>query len=106
LDPAGTGYVYANDNPVNEVDPSGKSVMSFLYCLGGWLGAIAGVVGFAAIVLAISVAILGAIATLNPLIGMFIFMATVLAAALALGAFAVNTYYSAVAPSCGYALLT
>src|SRR6266567_2638332 len=24
LDSAGTGYVYTNDNPVNEVDPSGK----------------------------------------------------------------------------------
>jgi len=24
LDSAGTGYTYANDNPVNEVDPSGK----------------------------------------------------------------------------------
>jgi hypothetical protein len=99
-------YVYANDDPVNAVDPSGKSVISFLNCLGGWLGAIAGVVGFATIVLAIGTAIIGAITTLNPLIGMFIFMATVLATALALGAFAVNAYYSAVAPSCGYALLT
>ncbi|MFL5666458.1 MAG: RHS repeat-associated core domain-containing protein [Ktedonobacteraceae bacterium] len=27
LDSAGTGYVYANDNPVNEVDPSGRAAI-------------------------------------------------------------------------------
>jgi RHS repeat-associated protein len=28
LDSAGTGYVYANDDPVNEVDPSGKVTLN------------------------------------------------------------------------------
>ena len=30
MDSAGTGYVYANDNPVNAVDPSGKFSISVI----------------------------------------------------------------------------
>ena len=38
MDSAGTGYVYANDDPVNAVDPSGKdaveAVFVNLFCAG------------------------------------------------------------------------
>jgi RHS repeat-associated protein len=36
LDPAGTGYVYAGDNPVNAVDPSGKFRIRPI--IGGFIG--------------------------------------------------------------------
>jgi RHS repeat-associated protein len=92
LDSAGTGYVYAGDDPVNMVDPSGKSIFSFLNCLGGWVGGLITVFGIFVIITAIAVAIIGAITTLNPLIRMFIFMATVLAFAAALGIMVPETW--------------
>ena len=50
LDSAGTGYTYANDNPVNEVDPSGQD-LSVACFVGMIIGLVTG--GLVGLILAI-----------------------------------------------------
>jgi hypothetical protein len=84
LDSAGTGYVYAGDNPVNEVDPSGKDAVEAIFvnllCAGiviltalslagavaGSLGTIAGIYYLILNLFAVFVVVLGILAILLP----------------------------------------
>ena len=91
-------YIYASDDPVNQVDPSGK--FSIGSCIGAIAGTILGSFGGFYVFINLSLALISA-ASAVPYIGPLLAVAIAVVAFVIVADAAIFLYNTAIAPNCG-----